>query len=59
MSLPADDVILLSLVNTRLRDGDDLYDFCSEYGETAEALIARLSAGGYYFDEGANAFKRK
>ncbi|MDE6558112.1 MAG: DUF4250 domain-containing protein [Clostridia bacterium] len=58
MSLPADDNILLSLVNTRLRDGDDLYDFCAEYGAEAEELLIRLAAAGYAFDEDENAFKR-
>ncbi len=58
MSLPGDDNILLSLVNTCLRDGGDINDFCARYGAEEEELFFRLAAAGYYFDEGANAFKR-
>lgn len=56
MSLPADDFILLSLVNTALRDGDDLCGFCARYGANEREVIDRLAAAGYKFDEGANAF---
>lgn len=59
MSLPVDDNILLSLVNTRLRDGDTLADFCAEYGAEEGALIARLAAAGYAYDGEQNSFKRK
>ncbi|MDE6691339.1 MAG: DUF4250 domain-containing protein [Clostridia bacterium] len=58
MSLPFDDNILLSLVNTALRDGDTLGDFCARYGAEEEELTARLAAAGYAFDEEGNCFKR-
>ena len=59
MSLPVDDNILLSLVNTRLRDGDALADFCGQYGAEEEELTERLERAGYYYDEEQNSFKRK
>lgn len=58
MSLPVDDNILLSLVNTRLRDGDTLADFCAECGAEEGELITRLAAAGFKFDEEKNAFMR-
>lgn len=58
MSLPIDDNILLSLVNTALRDGDTLDYFCARYGAEEEELTARLAAAGYAFDEESNSFKR-
>lgn len=58
MSLPVDDNILLSLVNTALRDGDALDDFCARYGAGEEELTARLAAAGYAYDEDGNSFKR-
>ncbi len=51
MSLPVDDNILLSLVNTRLRDGDALADFCAEYGADEGELTERLARAGYAIAE--------
>ena len=58
MSLPVDDNILLSLVNTALRDGDALADFCARYNAEEEELCERLACAGYAFDEERNCFKR-
>ncbi|MDE6850392.1 MAG: DUF4250 domain-containing protein [Clostridia bacterium] len=58
MGLPTDDNILLSLVNTRLRDGDDLGGFCAAYGAEESELVSRLAASGYVYDEESNSFKR-
>lgn len=58
MSLPADDNILLSLVNTALRDGDDLCGFCVAYGAEEVEVISRLAAIGYEYDGEGNSFKR-
>ncbi len=58
MSLPTDDNILLSLVNTALRDGDDLCGFCARYGAEEEELVSRLASIGYEYDEDKNAFIR-
>lgn len=58
MSLPTDDNILLSLVNTKLRDGDSLADFCAAYGVEEGEIVSRLAAAGFKFDEENNTFKR-
>ncbi|MCM1546554.1 MAG: DUF4250 domain-containing protein [Clostridiales bacterium] len=55
--LPSDDNILLSLVNTALRDGDELADFCARYFAEEEEVLARLTAAGYHYDEESKAFK--
>lgn len=49
--------ILLSLVNTYLRDGGSLEDFCAERGVSEEELISSLSAHGFYYDADGNTFK--
>ena len=57
MNLPADDFILLSLVNTKLRDCySTLSALCDEESVSKEEIIARLSALGYIYDENKNAF---
>ena len=56
MGLPLDDNILLSLVNTFLRDGGELQDFCGRYGGETEEVVSRLGALGYTYCESANAF---
>lgn len=56
MSLPTDDFILLSLINTHLRDGGNLRDFCDRYGAEEEELFARMQSAGYTYDEEQNRF---
>ncbi len=58
MSLPSDDNILLSLVNTKLRDGEDLSGLCAQYGVEEDVLLARLAAAGYKYDGDGKSFKR-
>ena len=58
MRFPSDDNILLSIANTKLRDGDDIDGFCAEYGENRETLFSRLAAAGYSYDADGNVFKR-
>ena len=59
MQLPSDDFILLSYVNTKLRDECfSLADFCADYGVSESDLVARLSALGYKYDSERNAFIR-
>lgn len=58
MGFVKDDDILLSLVNTCLRDGGDIDDFCAEHGGTKAELFARLARAGYNFNEDQNAFLR-
>lgn len=59
MELPADGFILLSVVNTKLRDGySSLDEFCSAEGVDREDVVRRLFEIGYEYDEGLNAFRR-
>lgn len=55
--MPSDDFILLSFINMRLRDGDDLDEECASLGWEKEALIVRLRNIGYSYDEEQNAFR--
>lgn len=59
MNLPADDFILLSLINTKLRDNySSLEELCGEEDVAAEEIVTRLSAIGYEYDEKENSFKQ-
>ena len=59
MQLPIDDVILLSFVNTKLRDVySSLSDLCADFGAEEEEVLARLAALGYVYNEEQNAFIR-
>ena len=59
MNLPADDFILLSLINTKLRDNySSLGELCMEEDVAAEEIAARLSAVGYEYDKEGNSFKQ-
>lgn len=58
MNLPADDGILLSLVNMKLRDGySSLTELCEEEGIDELAVISRLRTYGYAYSPEQNAFK--
>ena len=58
MLLPADGFILLSLINTKLRDDySSLEELCEEEGLDIEELTSRLSALGYSYVEEQNTFK--
>lgn len=49
--LPQDPIILLSYVNTELRDrGETLADFCAREGADEAALRAALADVGYTYD---------
>lgn len=56
--LPTDDNILLSLVNTKLRDGETLADFCAAYGVEEGQLTSRLARAGFKYDGISGAFIR-
>ena len=59
MQLPSDDFILLSFVNTKLRDEySSLSDLCADYGVSENDLTARLAGLGYKYNEENNAFLR-
>jgi len=49
--------MLLSLVNTKLRDGESLEDFCADYGCSPKDIAVRMKNIDYKFDEKTNSFK--
>ena len=58
MELPKDDFILLSVVNTALRDKYSSFsELCEEEGVDGESIVRRLNARGYIYDPVKNAFK--
>ena len=57
MSLPKDPVMLLSVVNTKLRDFyPSLEDLAKAEGVTAEEIIQKLAMINYVYDEKRNQF---
>ncbi|MCR5640241.1 MAG: DUF4250 domain-containing protein [Lachnospiraceae bacterium] len=57
MNLPLDPVMLLSVVNTNLRDRyDSLTDFCKSNDVDEEDIKKRLAAIDYYYVEEKNQF---
>ena len=58
MSLPKDPILLLSFVNTKLRDEfKSLDDFCEEFLVEKCDIEKSLETVGYFYDENANSFK--
>ncbi len=58
MALPNDPVILLSYVNTQLRDFDSsLEDMCRRLDTDPEQVKAKLATIGYTYDPEANRFQ--
>ena len=58
MSLPKDPMILLSFVNTKLRDEfNDLEEFCKEEDISIESLKEQLESIGFQYNETINQFK--
>ena len=57
MILPKDPLLLMSVVNTKLRDYyADLDALCEDLNEDRAALEAKLSAIGYFYDRQRNQF---
>lgn len=55
--LPTDPVILLSFVNTKLRDEcKSLDDFCDKYEVDKASLVEKLSSVNYRYNPGLNQF---
>ena len=55
--LPKDPVILVSFVNTKLRDFySSLEEFCEEMDADQQEITEKLSAAGYRYDEEQNQF---
>lgn len=58
MNLPADNNILLSVVNTKLRDKYSSFEeFCEEEEVCAREIYARLAEIGRFYDSSTNSFK--
>lgn len=58
MSLPKDPMILLSFVNTKLRDEfNDLEEFCKEEDISIEFLKEQLESIGFQYNETIRQFK--
>ena len=57
MSLPKDPVMLLSVVNTKLRDYyPSLEELAKAEGITKEEIETKLKSINYSYDEGSNQF---
>ena len=57
MSLPKDPFMLLSYVNTQLRDNyPSLSELCAVLGEDEEAVKGALENAGFSYDEDLNRF---
>lgn len=56
--LPNDPIILLSVVNTKLRDCYSSLDaLCDDLGESREEIESKLKVVGFEYDEASNSFK--
>lgn len=57
MPLPTDPVILLSYINTRLRDFyPSLDELCADLSVDREELVKKLAAINYHYDSQTNQF---
>lgn len=57
MSVPMDPIILLSYINTQLRDNyPSLDELCAAMGLDKNDLIKKLAGVNYTYDERANRF---
>ena len=57
MALPKDPFMLLSYVNTELRDNyASLKELCSSLGVNEEDIVSTLANAGFSYDEDLNRF---
>ncbi len=57
MNLPKDPVMLLSFVNTQLRDNySSLKELADAYDANMDELVAKLAQINYHYDAAANKF---
>lgn len=57
MNMPNDPVMLLSFVNTQLRDNyDSLEELAASYGVDVSAIVSKLEAINYTYDRDSNRF---
>ncbi len=60
MFIPTDNYLLLSLLNTKLRDNfSSLADLCEDCDWEQEEIESRMAAIGYAYCPQRNAFKEK
>lgn len=58
MNLPNDPIILLSVINTLLRDKyANLQSLCDDYNVNEIDIVNKLSLVGYIYNESQNQFK--
>ena len=58
MSVPSDPFMLLSYLNTQLRDGfDSLEELCASICLDREAVCQKLQDAGFSYDEARNQFR--
>ena len=58
MNIPNDPIILLSYINTQLRDNySSLDEFCKSASVSKEEIEKKLESVGYKYDENRNCFK--
>lgn len=56
--LPQDPVMLVSVLNLKLRDMYSSFDaLCDDMDEDKEAILQKLSSAGYRYDAATNQFK--
>ena len=57
MSIPKDPIILLSFINTKLRDEyNSLDELCSALGADKSELTKKLAGVNYFYEEARNQF---
>lgn len=57
--LPKNPYILLSIINTKLRDTYESLDaLCDDLDESKEEIIENLKSIGYYYSNKDNSFKQ-
>ncbi|MBQ7202788.1 MAG: DUF4250 domain-containing protein [Eubacterium sp.] len=55
--LPRDPFILLSVINTKLRDGyPSLEALCDDLGEDRESIVSALADAGFEYNRDSNQF---
>jgi len=57
-TLPSDPIMLLSVINMKLRDQyDSLDSLCDDLDVNKEEIVNKLSSVNYVYDEAQNQFK--
>ncbi len=58
--LPKNPILLLSIVNTKLRDFySNLDELCQDLDESKDEIIDILASSGYIYDKEINQFREK